>query len=166
MMVVSGTIHVHLQTVKSYTFRCLITVLLYTCFNLIYLCAADLESGLDEKEGVTGATHEEEKMSMQNDADLPESKEEEINTLSLKQAEIREYNHFESIYMLYHCNFHRHKHNFSLFLSFLQENLVFSTKLVFRTFSPYRNDQRGKQWETWAAGDDPCLQSTCPAHVC
>ncbi|XP_030281249.1 hydrocephalus-inducing protein homolog isoform X1 [Sparus aurata] len=49
---------------------------------------ADLESGLDEKEGGKGATHEEEKMSMQNDTDLPESKEEEINTLSLKQAEI------------------------------------------------------------------------------
>lgn len=128
-MVVSGTIHVHLKTVKSYTFRCLTTVLLYTCFNLIYLCAADLESGLDEKEGGMGATHEEEKMSMQNDADLPESKEEEINTLSLKQAEIREYNHFISIYMLYWCNFHRHKHNFSLFPSlFPTRELVFLYK--------------------------------------
>ncbi|XP_073328914.1 hydrocephalus-inducing protein homolog [Pagrus major] len=49
---------------------------------------ADLKVGLDEKEGGTGATHEEEKMSRQNDADLPESKEEEINTLSVKPAEI------------------------------------------------------------------------------
>lgn len=121
---------------------------------------------MDEKESGMGATHKEEKMSRQNDADLPESKDEEINTLNLKRAEIREYNHFKSSYMIYHCNFHGHKHNFILIPSLFPTRELVFLSFVFRTFSCYRNDRRERQWETGAPRDDPCLQSTCPSHGC
>ncbi len=86
--------HVHLQALKSFTCRCLHTVLVHTCFDLIYLCAAELKEGSDEKEAGTSDTHEEGKRSRQNDAHVADSKEGEIHTISVKPSELREYNHF------------------------------------------------------------------------
>lgn len=79
---------------KSRTCRCLHTVSVGTCFNSIYLCSAELEAGLDE--AGMGDTNEEEKKPKQNDVHTVDSKGKGMHTLSVKPAELREYNHLRS----------------------------------------------------------------------
>ena len=67
MTVESSIPNVHLQALKPYTCKSLHTVSVHTCFNPVYLCAAEQNTGLNEKEAGTDDTHEREK-----------SKEEEI----------------------------------------------------------------------------------------
>lgn len=119
---------------------------LHTCFNLIYLCAAELKEGSDETEVRMGDTHEEEKRSRLNDAHPPDSKVEELHTTTLKPAEIREYKHFSSRTCVIYCN----------------GTVCLSNACA---FSGVRDGHRGKQWETGAVRDDPRLQSDCPPHV-
>ena len=84
MTVESSIPNVHLQALKPYTCKSLHTVSVHTCFNPVYLCAAEQNTGLNEKGAGTDDTHEREK-----------SEEEEINT-SVKAADLCEYNHFRS----------------------------------------------------------------------
>lgn len=58
------------------------------CFNPTYLCAAELDEGLEKEEAVTGDTHEEGERSRQNDAHSQDGRVEEMP--SVKQAEPRE----------------------------------------------------------------------------
>lgn len=67
---------------------------LHTCFNLNDLCVA--EPNEDEKEAEMDDTHDNKKALRQNDAHTAESKLDETQTVTMKPAELREYNLFIS----------------------------------------------------------------------